>query len=108
MISPELAKTMCSIYPDRPAAARCPMCRRFFCAECITEHEGRLICTSCLAKITMPSTAIARHWRVPIWPAAQFLGAILVTWLVFPFFAGFLRDLPDEFHDGTIWEQTQE
>lgn len=108
MIPSDLAKTMCSIYPDRPAAARCPVCRNFFCAECITEHEGRLICTSCLAKVLTPSKTIARPWRVSLWPAAQFLGAVLVTWLTFAFLAGFLRDLPDEFHDGTVWEQVPE
>lgn len=30
--------------------ARCPECRRFFCRECVTEHDDQLLCASCLRK----------------------------------------------------------
>jgi len=43
-----LGDTTCVIHPDRQSVARCPSCKQFFCSECITEHEGKLTCASCL------------------------------------------------------------
>jgi len=39
-------------------------------------------------------------------PAAwmQFAVALTLVWALFYLFARFLGDIPDAFHDGTIWE----
>jgi len=35
----------------REAVCRCPVCARYFCRECITEHEGRFLCSRCVAEM---------------------------------------------------------
>lgn len=100
-----LAKSECTIHADRPATARCPSCRRFFCAECVTEHDGKLVCASCLAATAEERHPVSRR-RLALHPAAwvQWGLAIGIVWALFYFFARFLGDIPDAFHDGTIWE----
>lgn len=104
-MSRSLAKTTCSIHADRPAVARCPSCREFFCSECITEHSGKLICASCLAgssarRKTGKSVGFVLH---PL-TLMQLIAGLMLCWALFYFAARFLADMPDEFHDGTIWE----
>jgi len=96
--------TSCGIHPERQATARCPSCHGFYCAECITEHEGKLICASCLAGKRTPREKPGRRWRPPVAASLQLLLAILLCWALYAFFAQTLADMPDEFHDGTIWE----
>jgi hypothetical protein len=100
-----LAKSICAIHPERPAIARCPSCRRFFCGECVTEHGGRLVCAACLAAAAGERRAsrglLARLHPAPL---LQFLAALALVWLSFYLVARFLGDIPDTFHDGTIWE----
>jgi hypothetical protein len=40
----------CSIHQDREAVVRCPGCSGYFCRECVTEHEGKFLCSSCLER----------------------------------------------------------
>jgi hypothetical protein len=42
----------CALHAGREAAARCPVCTRHFCRECVTEHHGRLLCFACLKEET--------------------------------------------------------
>ncbi len=46
-----VARARCRNHADREAVARCPECGHYFCRECIVEHEGRMICKECLAKL---------------------------------------------------------
>ena len=83
----------------REAVGRCPSCQGFFCRECVTEHEGRLICNACLAT----AAEAARKRRVPtgtlLWPAAA-IGGLLFAWIVF-YYAGLsLSKIPSTFHTG--------
>jgi hypothetical protein len=41
----------CFNHGMREAAARCPECGRFYCRECITEHDDRVLCSACLKKL---------------------------------------------------------
>lgn len=104
-MSNSLATTTCSIHPERPAVARCPSCRGFFCSECITEHSGKLICASCLAVSSAKrKTEKPAGFTFHPFTLVQLIGGILICWALFYFAARFLADMPDEFHDGTIWE----
>lgn len=102
----------CSLHPDRGAAARCPSCRHFFCGECITEHDGRLVCASCLAAEREPASDASREGRrrrlalpaFPFWAAVQVLVAMLIVWLGFLFLAETIRNVPDRLHEGTLWQ----
>lgn len=103
-MSEALSATTCCVHGERPAAARCPSCRRFFCPECITEHEGRLTCASCLDSAAPPEGEKKPGIGLFAAPVLQFVIALLVCWLIFHFVAQFLGDISDEFHDGTVWE----
>jgi hypothetical protein len=37
-------------------------------------------------------------------PFLQLGFALMIGWLLFYLVAGTLADIPDDFHDGTIWE----
>lgn len=101
-----ISDTSCAIHEDRMAGARCPECRQFYCSECITEHEGRLTCAACLAA-SEPESIRAKRGIVlmPLVSVAfQLAIAVAVCWLLFFLFGETLGDLPNDFHDGTIWE----
>ena len=100
-----LGDTTCVIHPDRQSVARCPSCRQFFCEECITEHEGRLICANCLrGSVHEAAAAPPRKRAIQLMPLLQLGFALMIGWLLFYLVAGTLADIPDDFHDGTIWE----
>lgn len=108
-MSESLAQTTCRIHSERPASARCPGCKTFYCAECITEHEGKLTCAACLAKSNEPdkSTAVKSKRGLPdLWQPMPIIHAVLglfVVWILFYLTARFITSLPDSFHEGTIW-----
>ena len=101
-----IGDTTCVIHPDRMAVARCPECQQFYCSECITEHEGRLTCASCLAarenKVSPPRRGAKVMPVVAV--VVQLVVAVAVCWLIFFLLGETLGDIPDDFHDGTIWE----
>ncbi|MCB1230788.1 MAG: rhomboid family protein [Verrucomicrobiae bacterium] len=104
-MSTPLAKTTCLVHPSRPAAARCPSCGAFYCAECITEHEGRLTCARCLAAgQKAPDAAEKKRIRLPISPLLQFAIGLFLVWLIYLAFARILLSIPADFHDGTVWK----
>ena len=98
-----LAAQRCLHHATREAVARCPECGHFFCRECITEHEERVICASCLKKIAHAARQPARR-RVSLWPVLQGAGGLLLAWVIFYAFGRMLLALPDSFHDGTMWQ----
>jgi hypothetical protein len=58
-----LAFERCSTHAAREAVCRCPLCARYYCRECVTEHEERLVCAACLARVTAaPSHARRGGW----------------------------------------------
>ncbi len=86
----------------REAVARCPECRNSFCRECVTEHEGRVICASCLKRLV---GAHSEHRRGARWIAASVLPFVGVA-LAWAFFYGvgrLLMLIPASVHDGTLW-----
>ncbi len=100
-----LSKSLCAIHAGRPASVRCPSCRRFFCAECVTEHGGRLVCAACLgAAVAEGRRGQGVRFRLHPAPWLQLAAALAISWALFYFFARFLGGIPDAFHDGTIWE----
>jgi hypothetical protein len=95
-----LAYQRCFNHAAREAAARCPMCGRFFCRECITEHEGRVLCALCL-KATEKKPFAARmawlRWAVPLGMG------LIVAWLFFFWFGLALLSMDSSFHNGSMW-----
>jgi len=98
-----LAHQRCLNHESREAVARCLECGHFFCRECITEHDERVICASCLKKIAPAAEQPVRR-RVNLWPVLPSAGGLLLAWFVFYTIGRMLLALPDSFHDGTMWQ----
>jgi hypothetical protein len=72
----------CWNHEAREAVCRCPECGRSFCRECVTEHEARLLCASCLIAVTR-ARQLQRAGMRRLLPAAMALAGILLAWTVF-------------------------
>jgi hypothetical protein len=97
-----LRQQRCTNHPQREASARCPSCGRFFCRECITEHDDRVLCASCLAKLA------AREKERPAWWAwaprlVLALAAATLIFLALLFFGSMLLSIPSKFHEQGGW-----
>ena len=99
-----IAQQRCFNHARREAAARCPQCERYFCRECVTEHEDRVLCSSCLAqRVGGGAGAKSRgSWLVSAFQAAA---AFLIVWFVFYGMGYSLLRLPDDFHEGRFWNE---
>ena len=98
-----LGSRRCQRHTTREAVALCPACRGYFCRECVSEHEGKILCGHCLAAAT------PQKRRKTMLASRLFdlvLGAIgLVTlWLCVYYFGDLLLAIPSSFHEGTIWD----
>jgi hypothetical protein len=97
-----LAYRRCLNHAEREAVARCPECTQFFCRECITEHDDRVLCSACLKKLArVPITrrpAFATFLRL-----SQCVIGILVVWFFFFVIGGKLAREPNTFHRQSLW-----
>ena len=102
-----VSQRRCFHHALREAAARCPICRRYFCRECVTEHAGRVICASCLRKTAEKAGrkggALAKWAR-----GAALVGVTAMTftmaWFCFYSLGAWLLRQPVMFHEGTLWK----
>ena len=95
----------CLHHAEREAIARCPGCGGFFCRECITEHDERVMCASCLAKLTRPAAAKVHGFGLAVlrpWAAA--LSGIVIAWLCFYSIGRMLAAIPSDFHARSLWQ----
>lgn len=100
--SPGFSSQRCSNHSLREAAARCPECRKFFCRECVAEHDDRVLCASCLKKLVKPELANRRAFSV-LMRAVQLAVGILVAWFYFFIIGEGLLRIPASFHDTSVW-----
>lgn len=77
-----IAQLRCQQHPVREAIARCPNCRQSFCRECITEHDGRMLCLPCLAKQSVLPNASPTLWPKLAWTLGAFV-SLLLAWVFF-------------------------
>jgi hypothetical protein len=100
---PSLAHQHCLNHDAREAVAQCPACRNFFCRECVTEHDGRLLCAACVRKMSNVVVSGRRPWR-----ALARLGlSVAGCWTAMLFFywlGQLLLLIPTQYHDGTLWQ----
>jgi hypothetical protein len=87
-----LHQARCFNHAQREAVARCPGCRRFYCRECVTEHDDRLMCAQCLAAAAPPTAAPKRNW----WLATALTRGVIGQTLL---------EAPSHFHEGTVWQE---
>ena len=101
-----LSQQRCFLHAEREAAAVCLECGRFFCRECVTEHEDRVVCASCLKRLSQPS--LFRRLRLAwLGEALGLLLALCVVWGAFYGLGRALLQIPSQFHEGTLWEKSE-
>lgn len=99
-----LTEQRCFNHGGREAAARCPGCSRYFCRECVTEHEDRMLCATCFKKEADRSRAKRPPLRgIGRW--IQCLVGLLIAWLFFFLLGQVLLMLPPAFHKTTLWQK---
>jgi hypothetical protein len=94
----DLTLQRCLIHRGREAVARCPSCANFFCRECITEHEGRFLCSNCLQRRSAPIQPVRPTTG---WFTAA-LGTVIgiaVAWFFFYLIGQLLILIPANLHD---------
>lgn len=91
-----LVDQRCANHALREAAVQCPSCKRFFCRECVTEHDGRMMCVQCVAALARVGEKDREGIR-PKW-AVMAAGGVLIAWLVFYYLGQTLARIPSEFH----------
>jgi hypothetical protein len=104
-----LSAQRCLRHFDREAAARCPECRGFFCRECISEHDGRVLCAACLARLhDKPERkgGSGRLFRL-LGRGILALAAFCLVWGTIYLGGRALLLIPSAFHDGTLWLEWQ-
>ncbi len=100
---PQLTQQRCFNHAGREAAARCPECQQFFCRECITEHDDRVICATCLAKLAKPKLR-QRGWYQLLVRFAAGTAGFVCAWLFFHWMGRLLLRIPSKYHEGTVWQ----
>ncbi|MEO7794928.1 MAG: rhomboid family protein [Thermoanaerobaculia bacterium] len=103
----DLAAERCRNHADREAAARCPDCRRHFCRECVTEHDGRMVCAACIAsQRDLPDAAPRRRFsgtaRTAVVRVLRLAVGLLAAWTSFYLFGQALTLGRDAVHDGPV------
>jgi len=97
-----LRQQRCYHHPQREASARCPECKHYYCRECITEHDDRVVCASCLAKLTRKKEKRAESWAL-IPRLALVVVAFIFVFLVVFFVGDALLAIPSKFHEAGGW-----
>ena len=101
-MSDSLARQRCYNHGLREAAARCPECGRFYCRECVTEHEDRVLCAACLAKFAK-TRARGRAALPALGRVFLVVFGVFTLWLFFYIMGRGLLLLPSAFHENTMW-----
>ena len=98
-----IAQERCFNHASREAVARCPEEGRAFCREGISEHDDRVICASCLKRL---SKKAARPYRL-VGPVrlAQVLLGVLLLWSSFYLLGKVLLTIPSSFHELAIGQE---
>jgi hypothetical protein len=98
-----LSEQRCFNHAVREAVARCPQCRRFYCRECITEHEDRVLCAACLKGLAQTQIH-SRHRLHGVVQLGQVVTGLFLAWMFFYVLGRGLLLVPTAFHEGTVWE----
>jgi hypothetical protein len=101
-----LALQKCFNHPAREAVARCPECTRSFCRECVVEHEDRIICAGCLARIVAARAKVGRSVDLsPLWRGVAAIAGLFVAWFLFFTIGRSVLSVPDDYHAGKVWKE---
>lgn len=95
---PQVIRQQCFNHPACEAAVRCPGCGRFYCRECVVDFEGRLLCASCVARLS----AAPRFQRrlSALGHLAVALAGFALLWSLFALLGVALSRVPADIHSG--------
>jgi len=93
----------CFNHASREASGQCLSCERFYCRECLIDHQDRLICASCLRASVKPALTRRPLFRGTI-RLIQGTTGLVLTWGLFYLFGKCLLLLPSSFHEGNLWQ----
>lgn len=100
----EIVHQRCFNHAGREAVARCPECRRYYCRECVSEHEGRVLCAACLAENAGPAEKTRRRLPVAlVVKTAAMLVVIIGLYAAFWSLGRAILETPDGFHNGAVF-----
>lgn len=94
---PRLAQLRCVNHGDREAAARCPGCQRYYCRECVSPFDHRLLCAQCIREAAREETPEPK--RRLYFPAAPFqlVAGLVLLWIIFYAAGSALLSIPTSF-----------
>lgn len=98
----DLSEQRCRNHADREAVARCPQCRKYFCRECVVEHDDRMLCAPCLKKLGEGTSRRTRR-LLAAWRFVQCLSSVLLLWIFFFLLGRALLAVPSETHSESMW-----
>lgn len=99
-----LLQQRCFNHAFREAVARCPDCGRYYCRECITEHEDKVLCATCLSEKALKTPGKKRTFGGFLQAVFSFSLGLTSIWIIFYYLGRVLVTLPSSFHDGTLWK----
>lgn len=102
-----LQQQRCHNHMGREAVARCPSCGFYFCRECITEHDERILCASCLKKQTAKAERPRRNFA-PLARVTVALCGLMTAWFFFYIVGRILLATPTQFHEAAVWKNKVE
>ena len=90
----------CLYHSSREAVCRCPSCQNYYCRECVLEHEGKLICTRCLAAATQPKQVTdSTKWGLLSVLAS---GGLLLCWVLQYYLGWAFSQISTTFHEAGL------
>jgi len=99
----DLSARRCFNHIEREAAVLCPECKKYFCRECVTEHDDRMLCAQCMQNLL--KIPFIKRFRLRYLKRITLVGlGILMAWLFFYYLGEILLSIPTSFHEGTIWK----
>ncbi|GMW03907.1 MAG: hypothetical protein AMXMBFR84_50410 [Candidatus Hydrogenedentota bacterium] len=93
-----LHQQRCFNHALREAAAKCRECGRFYCRECVTEHENRLVCSACLARSVSAKVSTRHRLRIAL-QIMNSVAILLLLWFGFFLLGNGLLQVPSTFHE---------
>ena len=84
----------CANHPARQAVSKCLSCGNFFCRECVTEHEGRLLCAACVSRDVAEAASKPRRYAA-LGASVTLTASLIAAWLFFLTAGHLLRTLAE-------------
>ncbi|PIE90271.1 MAG: hypothetical protein CR997_06690 [Acidobacteria bacterium] len=93
-----LSTRRCTNHPQREAVVQCPDCKLFFCRECVTEKEFKMMCSSCLlSQVDEPKKQ--RKWPGLLKQLILSMAGFLFLWLCLYYLGKAFIEVPDFFQE---------